>query len=239
MQSARRVCTSRGAQSFVWQGGCRPDGIAAAVLTSRARRSARLSVLTAWPWAPSIASRLNTALGEDESGDSDAHAAGFDAMWVRAADVALAAGGSLTALACGPARDRSPRDELARILTMVGVAPRISNWLVRTVMDVWLRGGIEFLVKTLWMRDWSGCTIYIELTGQVRWDAKRDTVATASSFETAPSRPGLQAEMASGDFSARRIPRFRAPAAGTTVISKHRQEVNCSQRILAHHREYH
>ena len=79
---------------------------------------------------PSFASRLNTALGEDESGDSDAHAAGFGAMPV-ITNVALAAGGSLTALACGPDRDRSPRDEHVRILTMVGVAPRISTWLDR------------------------------------------------------------------------------------------------------------
>lgn len=107
----------------MWQGGCRPDGIAAAVLTSRARRSARLSA-RARPWVPSFASRLNTALGEDES-LSDAHAAGFDDMIGTAADVALEVGGSLAALACGPARARSPRDELVRTLMMVGVAPRI------------------------------------------------------------------------------------------------------------------
>ena len=78
-------------------------------------------------------------------------------MSVRAADVALAAGGSLTALACGPDRDRSPRDELARILTMVGVAPRISTgW--SEVVDVWVH---------LVFRAWSakcGC--------EINWDAR-------------------------------------------------------------------
>ena len=129
----------------MWQGwqGCRPDGIAAAVLTSRARRSARLSAPRAWPWAPSIASWLTTALGEDESGLSDAHAAGFDTFSARAADVALEVGGSLAALACaaGPDRARSPRVELVRDLAMVGVAPRISagSWTRWTCLQLLAR----------------------------------------------------------------------------------------------------
>ena len=81
-------------------------------------------------------------MGEDESGLSDVHAAGFDAFSVRAADVALAVGGSLAALACaaGPDRARSPRVELVRDLAMVGVAPRISagSWTLDVPKRCWL-----------------------------------------------------------------------------------------------------
>ena len=106
--------------------GCRP--VAAAVLTSQARRSARLCALRAWPLAPSVASRLNTAFGEDEINESDTRTAGFDAMSV-SGDAGLASGesDSLAALAGGPARGGSaPRDEPVRTLTIVGVALRIS-----------------------------------------------------------------------------------------------------------------
>ena len=77
--------------------------------------------------APSAASRLNTAFGEDESGESDTRT-GFNAMSL-SGDAGLALGGSdsLAALAGGPARDGSaPRDEPVRTLTIVGVTPRIS-----------------------------------------------------------------------------------------------------------------
>ena len=77
--------------------------------------------------APSAASRLNTAFGEDEIGESDART-GFDAMSVSGdAGLALGESDSLAALAGGPARDGSaPRDEPVRTLTIVGVTPRIS-----------------------------------------------------------------------------------------------------------------
>lgn len=78
--------------------------------------------------APSVASRLNTAFGEDEINESDTRTAGFDAMSV-SGDAGLASGesDSLAALAGGPARGGSaPRDEPVRTLTIVGVALRIS-----------------------------------------------------------------------------------------------------------------
>ena len=117
----------RGCMVMPGREGSRPAGIAAAVLTSLARRSARLSAPRAWPLAPSIASRPNTDLGEDESGLSGSHAADSDEMLVRAAGVVLAVGGSLAALtrAAGPGRARSPRGELVRDFRIVGVAPRI------------------------------------------------------------------------------------------------------------------
>ena len=101
--------------------------------------------------APSVASRLNTAFGEDEIGESDARTGGFDAMSVSGdAGLALGESDSLAALAGGPARDGSaPRDEPVRTLTIVGVTPRISptgiwtkriqpatTWLVKNEMQV-------------------------------------------------------------------------------------------------------
>ena len=75
--------------------------------------------------APSLASRLNTAFGEDEIGESDART-GFDAMSMSGdAGLALGESDSLAAPAGGPVRDGSaPRD--VRTLTIVGVTPRIS-----------------------------------------------------------------------------------------------------------------
>ena len=101
--------------------------------------------------APSVASRLNTAFGEDEIGESDARTGGFDAMSVSGdAGLALGESDSLAALAGGPVRDGSaPRDEPVRTLTIVGVTPRISptgiwtkriqpatTWLVKNEMQV-------------------------------------------------------------------------------------------------------
>ena len=75
--------------------------------------------------APSLASQLNTAFGEDEIGESDART-GFDATSMSGdAGLALGESDSLAAPAGGPVRDGSaPRD--VRTLTIVGVTPRIS-----------------------------------------------------------------------------------------------------------------
>ena len=97
--------------------------------------------------APSAASRLNTAFGEDEIGESDART-GFDTTSMSGdAGLALGESDSLAAPAGGPVRDGSaPRD--VRTLTIVGVTPRISptgiwtkriqpatTWLVKNEMQ--------------------------------------------------------------------------------------------------------